>query len=425
MIFGNDPSLERLKWAFESCKNGAWGDEPDGENDTICIRAADFEDDFGVLSDGQRTLRAIDESTYRKISLRAGDLIVEKSGGGEKQLVGRAVIYAGLERAVCSNFLARCRPSELVTSEYLNYLMLGIYKARGTYPHIKQTTGIQNLDLASFLNTRVRLPPLETQSRRAAFLDQKTAQIDGLIEKKRALLDRLAEKRQAIITQAVTKGLNPAAPMKDSGIDWLGQIPAHWEVKRLSFVSQVIDCKHRTPEYIDDGVPLVSTSEISPYRIDYETKRQVSEEELALMSEGGRQPRMNDIIYSRNASVGSAALARDDRTVCLGQDLCLVRSLSVMPDFLEHFLNSEACLEQLGSFLVGATFKRVNVDVIKKYTLPLPPKAEQEAITEFVGSKASRADAIQRMVSDSIASLDEYRSALITAAVTGRIAELR
>lgn len=93
------------------------------------------------------------------------------------------------------------------------------------------------------------LPPLETQKRIAGFLDEKTAQIDGLIAKKQALLEHLAEKRQAIVTQAVTKGLNRAAPMKDSGVEWLGPIPAHWEIKRLSFVSTIIDCKHRTPEY--------------------------------------------------------------------------------------------------------------------------------------------------------------------------------
>jgi type I restriction enzyme S subunit len=269
------------------------------------------------------------------------------------------------------------------------------------------------------------LPPLETQKRIAAFLDEKTAQIDGLITKKRALLERLIERRQAIVTQAVTKGLNPTAAMKDSGIDWLGQIPAHWEVKRLSFVSQVIDCKHRTPEYIDDGIPLVSTTEISPYAIDYHTKRQVSDDELAIMSEGGRQPRIGDIIYSRNASVGSAALVRDDRTICMGQDLCLVRPSAIHPEFLEHFLNSTACLVQLGSYLVGATFKRVNVDVIKKYALPLPPSEEQMAIAEQVSVTIANAEAIERKVSDSISALSEYRSAVITSAVTGQMEGLQ
>jgi len=287
------------------------------------------------------------------------------------------------------------------------------------------TRSHQRVNPSDILKLPWKWPPLETQERIATFLDKKTAQIDGLIGRKQALLERLAEKRQGLITRGVTKGLNPAASMKDSGIEWLGQIPAHWEVKRLSFVSQVIDCKHRTPEYIDDGIPLVSTSEISPYRIDYDTKRQVSQQELGLMSEGGRQPRAFDIIYSRNASVGSAALVRDDRTLCLGQDLCLIRPSKNSSHFLEHFLNSTACLEQLGSYLVGATLKRVNVDVIKKYALPWPPQDEQIRISAFLSAEIAKIEAVEQAVSSSTAALLEYRSTLITSAVTGQIEGLR
>ena len=110
------------------------------------------------------------------------------------------------------------------------------------------------------------LPAIDIQRRIAAFLDEKLAQIDGLIARKQALLERLAEKRQAIITQAVTKGLNPAAPMKDSGIDWLGQIPAHWDVKRLKFITSKIG-SGVTPRggasvYVDQGVMLLRSQNI-------------------------------------------------------------------------------------------------------------------------------------------------------------------
>ena len=143
------------------------------------------------------------------------------------------------------------------------------------------------------------------------------------------------------------------------------------------------------------------------------------------MSEGGRQPQINDIIYSRNASVGSAALVCDDRVVCLGQDLCIVRPSTISPEFLEHFLNSQACLDQLGSYLVGATFKRVNVDVIKKYMLPVPPKPEQIQIAKFLASEITKNETKEQTVNDSIFLLSEYRTALITAAVTGRIERLQ
>ena len=107
---------------------------------------------------------------------------------------------------------------------FVNYLLLAIYNTRGTFPHIKQSTGIQNLDLDSFLNIRVRIPPLDTHRRIAQFLDEKTARIDTLIEKKRELLDRLAEKRQALITRAVTKGLEPTTSVPTKTFD-SGEVP--------------------------------------------------------------------------------------------------------------------------------------------------------------------------------------------------------
>lgn len=251
MIFDEIDQRQRLKWAFASCKNGAWGEEPDGENDAVCIRAADFDGQLGRLNNGERTLRSLDQKAFDKISLRKGDVIIEKSGGGEKQLVGRAALFQGSEPSFTSNFLARCRPAEGVDPSFLNYLMLAIYNGRGTYPHIKQSTGIQNLDLASFLDIKVKIPALETQRRIAQFLDEKTARIDGLIEKKRALLDRLAEKRQALITRAVTKGLNPDAPMKPSGIDWLGDIPVHWEVLPLRRITANVATGRTPPSTLD------------------------------------------------------------------------------------------------------------------------------------------------------------------------------
>lgn len=356
-----------------------------------------------------------------KFRLRPDDVLVSEGGDA-----GRTAHFSDDGEFYFQNAINRVRPidRETVSSRYL-YYWFTFLKLAGYVDLICNVATIAHFTAEKVKASPFVLPPLETQKRIASFLDEKTAQIDALIARKQALLARLAENRRAIITQAVTKGLNTATPMKDSGFDWLGQVPAHWEVKRLSFVSQVIDCKHRTPEYIDDGVPLVSTTEISPYQIDYQTKRQVSEEELGVMSEGGRQPRIGDIIYSRNASVGSAALVRDNRTVCLGQDLCLVRPSSILPDFLEHFLNSTACLVQLGSYLVGATFKRVNVDVIKKYMLPMPPKAEQVAITAYSRAAITKFETVEQTVSSSIALLTEYRSGLVTSAVTGKIAGLQ
>jgi len=364
------------------------------------------------------------EAEIEKFQLKQGQVIITKDSEGWDDIGIPALVTEDMPDVLCGYHLSVLEPGQQLDGGFLAWLC----RSEPLNDQFKLgANGVTRYGLGQYpmKNAFVALPPLETQRRIARFLDERTARIDGLIEKKRALLDRLAEKRQALITRAVTKGLNPSAPMKPSGIDWLGDIPAHWELKRLSFVTDVIDCKHRTPEYIDDGIPLVSTSEIKPFSIDYATKRQVSEEEFELMSEGGRRPTVGDIIYSRNASVGSAALVKSSQRLCLGQDLCIIRPKIMNSDFLEYFLNSGACLEQLNSEIVGATFKRVNVDVIKKYFTLQPPIEEQQMISSQLTADLNSEAAMWDKVEQSVNRLIEYRSSLITSAVTGSIAGLQ
>jgi type I restriction enzyme S subunit len=429
VIFGDDAAQPRLKWAFDTCKNGAWGDEPDGETDAVCIRAADFNADLGVLLDSERTLRAIDDATYRKVGLRAGDLVVEKSGGGEKQLVGRSVIYRGTERAVCSNFLARCRPSDLVTSEYLNYLMLGIYKARGTYPHIKQTTGIQNLDMASFLNTRVSLPPLETQKRIAALLDVKTAQIDALIARKQALLARLAEKRQATITQAVTKGLNPAAALKESGIEWLGQIPAHWDLVALGYRYEVQLGRMLNAERADG-------ENLKPYLRVYDVQwGAINVGDLPMMDfppEAQRRYRLlpGDLMVNEGGSyVGRSAIWQGELEECYYQKaLHRLRPHNPQDDTSEFLLLIMEMATTRNVFVAGGnqtTIDHLTAEQLRRYRFAFPPFSEQIDIVANCSQRLTQISSIADAVSISLAHLAEYRAALITSAVTGQIAVLQ
>ena len=430
MIFSASPDLRRLKWAFTSTKNGAWGDEPDGINDVICIRAADFDSDLGRLTNAPRTLRSIDPETFLKVSLRSGDLIVEKSGGGEKQLVGRAVVYDDSEPAVCSNFLARCRPSSLASPKFLNYLMLSIYNARGTYPHIKQTTGIQNLDLSSFLNIEVKLPAIPIQERIAAFLDQKTAQIDALIEKKQQLLKRLAEKRQALITQAVTKGLNPSAPMRDSGINWLGQIATHWRVLPLKRMKKYLTSGSRdwAEYYSDDGDNFLRMTNVTKggVEIDGTELRKVK---LDGVFEGTRTAtRAGDILITITAELGSVAIVSSEfEGSYINQHLALFRCDQEQcdPEFLVNFLWSDVTKTQFVLSGQGGTKQGLGFDQVDSVVVALPPLNEQSQIATFVKTQHQRINGLEGAVRTSQQSLIEYRSALITAAVTGQIEGLQ
>jgi type I restriction enzyme S subunit len=428
MIFGSDAQGQRLKWAFESCKNGAWGSEPDGIDDVICIRAADFDGQSGRLNNGDRTLRCIDSATFGKVALRPGDLVMEKSGGGEKQLVGRTVLFNDDRPTVCSNFLARCRPAEGVDSAYLNYLTLAIYVGRGTYPHIKQSTGIQNLDLGSYLDMRVSVPELSVQQCIARFLDEKTARIDALIEKKQALLERMAEKRQALITRAVTKGLNPDVPMKPSGLDWVDVIPAHWEsgnIRRFAKMKTGHTPSRSAPEYWDDcTIPWFTLADVWQLRDGTrwylgETFESISE--LGLANSAAELLPAGTVILSRTASVGFSGIM--PAPMATSQDFWnWVCGPKLLPEYLLLLFRSMTDEFELSTN--GSTHKTIYQGIAAGLRICVPGQDEQELIAKFVLESVRKMDAICGKVGKSIAAMRAYRSALITSAVTGKLANV-
>lgn len=421
MIFEVEDQNQRLKWAFASCKNGAWGDEPDGASDAICIRAADFDGQLGRLNNGERTLRSLNQKTFDKIALRDGDIIIEKSGGGEKQLVGRAVIFHGDEPSFTSNFLARCRPAEGIEPDYLNYLLLAIYNGRGTYPHLKQSTGIQNLDLGSFLDIKVDVPPLETQRRIAQFLDEKTARIDGLIEKKRALLERLAEKRQALITRAVTKGLNSDAPMKPSGIGWLGDIPEHWEVKRMKFVGRTRYGLGEPPAKDDEGIPFIRATDIYRGVVNLSQVQRVDRNAVPWNRKPELQAEEILIVRSGAYTGDSALVTKELAGFIAGYDMVFT-AIHASPEFIAFVLLSKYMLEgQIHLARQRAAQPHLNAEELGGFIAALPSLAEQCEISRHLSKEISQQRHAEAQIEQSIGRLFEYRSALITAAVTGQL----
>ncbi|MBM4936255.1 restriction endonuclease subunit S [Vibrio parahaemolyticus] len=274
------------------------------------------------------------------------------------------------------------------------------------------------------INNALLLAPSFAEAERIAnFLDHETAKIDILIEKQQQLIKLLKEKRQAVISHAVTKGLNPQAPMKDSGVEWLGEVPEHWVSTPLKHYAKVIDCKHITAEFTDDGFPLASISEVKGWSVDLSRAKYTSKKYYDALIEGGRRPLAGDIIYSRNATVGEAALVLPDMPeFAMGQDVCLIRLLeNVNSEYLLYVLNSGVIENQLSLAMVGSTFKRINVDNIRNFSLALPPLSEQEQINESLSNLTSKYDSLIDKASVKINLMKERRTALISAAVTGKI----
>ena len=197
-------NVNRLRVTVTGCQNGAWGTEADGMHDMVCVRVADFDRlQFRARLDNP-TVRSIEPKIAQTRRLEQGDLLLEKSGGGEKQPVGAVVIYDHEESAVCSNFVARMQVATGHSPRYLTYLHATLYSARINVRSIKQSTGIQNLDGESYLNEFVGLPKGPEQRAIAGFLDDATTSIDVLAARVRQAIGRLGELRSALISAAVT-----------------------------------------------------------------------------------------------------------------------------------------------------------------------------------------------------------------------------
>ena len=265
--------------------------------------------------------------------------------------------------------------------------------------------------------------PITEQQNIANFLDHETAKIDSLIEKQQQLIQLLKEKRQAVISHAVTKGLNPNVPMKDSGVEWLGQVPEHWTVSKLKYFVNVVDCKHITAEFFDEGIPLASIGEVKGWKVNLLNAKLTNEKHYQELIDGNRTPQVGDIIYTRNATVGEASLVHSDLPkFALGQDVCLIHIIQkLLPEFLLHFLKSEIIKIQLNSAMVGSTFKRINVDDIRNYLIVIPPAEEQESILKDLSKKIEKYDLLIDFAVQQIKLMQERRTALISSAVTGKI----
>jgi type I restriction enzyme S subunit len=268
------------------------------------------------------------------------------------------------------------------------------------------------------------LPSLSEQSKIANFLDHETAKIDALIEKQQRLIELLKEKRQAVISHAVTKGLNPKAPMKDSGVEWLGEVPAHWGVTQLKYAtSMIVDCPHETPTYSEDGQYLViRTADLDEGRLDSSKMYRVDIDDYILRIR--RAALCNgDIVYSREGERwGHAGLVPEDRRYCLGQRMMQFRANSFYcPDYLMWLLNTDNVYKQGQVDTVGATSPHVNVETIRNFSLTQPCLSEQQEISQFLNEKTYRLDVLVDKARNTVLLLQERRTALISAAVTGKI----
>lgn len=257
------------------------------------------------------------------------------------------------------------------------------------------------------------------------FLDHETAKIDTLIEKQQQLIKLLKEKRQAVISHAVTKGLNPNASMRDSGVEWLGEVPAHWHVVPIKHIVSipVTDGPHETPKFLDEGVPFISAEAVSSGKINFDKIRaHISEEDNKLFSLKYSPKKYDIYMVKSGATTGVTAIVETDDRFNIWSPLAVIRcKADSYPYFVLNFmrsLNFKEAVELNWSF---GTQQNIGMGIIENLHVTRPPIEEAKLIVKNLTEKCGVYDLVIEKALNQIELMQERRTALISAAVTGKI----
>lgn len=286
-----------------------------------------------------------------------------------------------------------------------------------------ESSAVAQLSTVQLAQYKLLLPDYEEQTAIAHYLDTKLGEIDALIGKQQTLIEKLAEQRTAVITHAVTKGLNPAAPMKNSGVEWLGEVPAHWSIIQFRrVVENIKDGTHGTHSRENNGFPLLSAKNVFNDGIHiHDNESQISEEDYKLITSNGF-PKKNDLLITCVGSIGRCCIYPFDTPFAFQRSVAFLRlNKNAVPQFYKYFVESTCYQEQLKANVKLSIQGGVYLGTLISMYAILPTKEEQTSIVGYLNQETAKIDRLCDTVNQTIGRLKEYRTALITQAVTGKI----
>lgn len=413
-------SLKKLK-LFSSLKAriGFHGlNSSDFQDDgAYCITGTDFNSSGGISFEKSYH---VSENWYlldKNIQVRNGDVLVTKDG-----TIGKVAVVSGLNKnATLNSGVFLLRP-KLDSKNIYWQIKSNIFTTQVAI--ISRGSTINHLYERDFKNFSFVAPPLPEQTAIAHFLDQKTAEIDQAIALKTDLIERLKEYKQITIQHAVTRGLDPNAKMKASGVEWIGDIPNHWVIERLRRYAEINPSIGSIQRRSDDLVCFLPMETVSANgQVDYGNRRKTKE-----VSQGFTQFRKKDVIVAKITPCfengKSAFLEHMPTDFGYGStEFHVLRPKSKLtPQFLYHTVSSHVFLKLGEALMVGsAGQKRIPTSFVLDYKIPLPPLAEQAAIVAHIDAVSAKINQAIDQAQQQIDKLSEYKTVLINAAVTGKI----
>lgn len=361
-------------------------------------------------------------SQIERFLIRKGDVLVTKDSETPDDIAVPAVVADELSNVLCGYHLALLKPkTNVIDGRFLAraFAATGIrdqfYSAANGVTRF--ALGYDELSCA-----RLPVPPIDEQHSIAAFLDHTTGQLDDLIARKQRLIELLKEKRQALITQAVTKGLNPKAKMKDSGVPWLGQIPEHWKVlplRRLGYLQGGTGFPHEFQGRLNEAVPFYKVDDLNldeGSRYLKTTTNTISMEDVKTL--GAKILARGSVVFPK---VG-AALMGNNRKLLTRESIVDNNMMGFISEGVsEEFIYFSFLIQDLGRLRNPGPVPSVNEGQIKTLLVALPPSDEQNDIVAYLDRSINKLDVVLQSTELSVRGLNEYRQSLISAAVTGKI----
>jgi type I restriction enzyme S subunit len=405
-------SVKRLKWDSAVFRGASPRpiDDPiyfDDDGEYAWVRISDVTAAGTYLRETKQRLSDLGASL--SVKLAPGDLFLSIAGS-----VGKPCI-AKIKCCIHDGFVYF--PHLSCERKFLYYIFVSgePYKGLGKF-------GTQlNLNTDTVGSISMAFPPLEEQQAIALFLDEQTRKIDDLIEAKRSLLDLLKEKRQAVITHAVTRGLDPAAMLKPSGVEWLGDVPEHWDVKRLKHLGRIRYGLGEPPEYVDNGLPFIRATDIYRGKINVNEVRRVNPSDVPW----SRNPQLQDkdiLIVRSGAYTGDSAIVTKDIAGSIAGYDMVMSVTKAEPEYIAYSLLGKHLLEgQIYLSKLRAAQPHLNAEELGDCLVTIPSEAEQSAIVNHVREETQKMDDLESVVREAIETLELLRAGIISAAVTGKI----
>ena len=403
----------RFKDLISSSRAGVWGEEANNDdNDIICYRMADFDYPNYCLKFDNLTLRNVLPSQQENRLLHYGDLLLERSGGGDKMPVGRVVFVNSNQPAVCSNFIQALTINDKASSRFILYLFNSIYSNRVNTLFFNQTTGIQNLQTAYYLSQEIALPPVAEQEAIAEYLDKECEKIGRNIELLERKADAYKRLRRSIINRAVTRGLNLDVPLKPSASSLTDKIPEHWNERRIKdfFIETSIKGFPKEPMLCATQSRGVIPQSMYENRV---VAALTGLENMKLVEKGNfvisLRSFQGGIEYAHYRGIISAAYT------ILGLDG------NNSKEYFRYFFKSPTLIKLMKKCVTGIREgQNINYTVLKYEKVPLPPYIEQQQIAAYLDEKCGKIDAIIEKIGTQIERLKELKRSLINEVVTGK-----